>query len=435
MLATDLRPHRKHVPAGQPEQRLFVMLQVRPRLAESQPVGRANLAFVVDGSGSMHDGGRGGLVLSGLKGALAPGALLPGDRVAVIRFNECAEVLWPLGPPCDAKALRALLTRLNMWGGGTRLAPALQKAEQQLDRARGARRVVLLTDGRADDAADTLAVARRLAAAGVSVTTLGVGQDWNEALLLRIADVTGGHPIHLVPGTGPVPPPSLPVGNLAGVLATELQRVRATTLSNLRLMLHPAPGCQVARVTRVFPTLREAIASPHGWELGPIEAGVTTTFLVEWMLPSLPPGALTIARAEVQGLTIGGGALPAVPLDDLIVDVTPDLAAAGVLDVTVMEALHQRNLDDAVQRVAEEARRDPARARELLERAKDLTLRLRNHTMTAVVEHAISDLKQGETLSPAAAKRLAVGGKTQTVALAGLAGLPSDDEIRRITGV
>jgi len=66
-----------------------------------------------------------------------------------------------------------------------------------------------------------------------------------------------------------------------------------------------------------------------------------------------------------------------------------------------------------------------------------MTQRIGNKMMTVVLDRAAAELNQTGTLSADTAKTVRIGVKTQTVKLQETqsnSGLPSDDEIRRLTG-
>lgn len=127
--------------------------------------------------------------------------ILPADRAAVAVFNSQATLLQPLSPNLGALQY-ALLALFNRLGSGTRLDLGLQLAADELagvaaggypgpvplryrDPERG-KVIVVLTDGQTD-AARTIAVADAVRARGVTIYTIGLGDDVDAALLERVA--------------------------------------------------------------------------------------------------------------------------------------------------------------------------------------------------------------------------------------------------------
>lgn len=101
----------------------------------------------------------------------------PGDRIALIVFADHAYLLSPLTQ--ETRALLALTRELDfdLVGRTTALGEAILLARQHADPARPTA-LLLVTDGRNTAGnADPLTEARRAAAAGIRLYTLGVGAD------------------------------------------------------------------------------------------------------------------------------------------------------------------------------------------------------------------------------------------------------------------
>jgi uncharacterized protein YegL len=150
-----------------------------------------NLALVIDCSGSMADAGKMEAVQRGLQ-AFAD-RLRPGDEVAVVTYNDEAQVRCRRRPFGDGRWFRRAVGELRP-GGATNLHGGLMLGLQEVAggaRARGSNRVILLTDGIANrgvvEPDAILRDARRFTAEDVDLTTVGVGMDLNTELLDRLA--------------------------------------------------------------------------------------------------------------------------------------------------------------------------------------------------------------------------------------------------------
>lgn len=169
-----------------------------PAVAERLPV---NLALVLDVSGSMA-----GEKLQRAQEAArwVARALGPQDRISLVTFSADVRVAREPGPPGAPEVLDALIDALQA-GGGTNLSGGWAEGLAQVRRsllARGTNRVVLITDGEANHGvveparlAAMCAAARQDAQAPVSTSTLGVGVEFNEDLLLGMA-LDGGGAFH-----------------------------------------------------------------------------------------------------------------------------------------------------------------------------------------------------------------------------------------------
>lgn len=127
------------------------------------------------------------------------GQLKDNDMVGVIVFDSQMFEVAPLRSLKDNRAaLEASLPRLAP-GGGTDFYDALDAARRQLVAARvGLAHVILLTDGDTNrGAADHYPLIASLASAGISVTTIRIGDDTvNLRLLNDISSRTGGQFYH-----------------------------------------------------------------------------------------------------------------------------------------------------------------------------------------------------------------------------------------------
>ena len=157
-----------------------------------------NVGFVLDRSGSM-DGQKLRLVKEALRDALE--RLSDSDRFSITMYDERVEVLVPsvAGTP-EGRAMAAGRLGPVAAGGSTNLCDGwLRGAEQvALHQDDGAvSRVLLLTDGLANvgvtDPVDLERHAAELRRHGIATTTLGVGADFDEHLLARIAGSGGGN--------------------------------------------------------------------------------------------------------------------------------------------------------------------------------------------------------------------------------------------------
>lgn len=155
------------------------------------------LSIVLDVSGSMEGESKLAHVIEATEFVLD--RLGREDRVAIVAYETGThEVYLPDGAP-DAAAGRRALAKLRPLGGtnmeaGLRLG--LAKLEG-LGEKRAARRLLLLSDGQANQGISTAeglsAIAARAREQGASVSTFGVGADYNEDLMAAIAEAAGGN--------------------------------------------------------------------------------------------------------------------------------------------------------------------------------------------------------------------------------------------------
>lgn len=274
-MSLTLRADRTRVRAGARSRR-FLCATVGAPEALARP-GRVpvNLAFVLDRSGSMH----------GEKIAHARAAVLQGirslreeDRFAVVAYDDEVELVVPstaATPAARAAAARAV-ARIGA-RGQTDLAGGWRLGCEQVEAALAAEavgRTILLTDGLANHGLTNHDEIVRLCAGWrdgrVVTTAFGVGADFDETLLRRMADAGGGS-FQFIASAVQIP----------DFVASEVGEALAVTAREAVLVVDAGPGAVVESVNE-FPCrvedglARVALGSLFGGQF--LDALVRVTF-------------------------------------------------------------------------------------------------------------------------------------------------------------
>jgi len=173
----------------------YLMVEVRGADAAPKASTPVNLSLVIDRSGSMK-GKRLESAIAGAKQAISH--LRDGDRVSVIAFDQAATTIVPtvkLDSTTRADAL-AQVEKLGL-GGNTCISCGIDLARTSLGEASDmARRILLLSDGEANvgvkDISGFEKLARAAQADDVSITTIGVGDDYDPRALTALARESNG---------------------------------------------------------------------------------------------------------------------------------------------------------------------------------------------------------------------------------------------------
>jgi Ca-activated chloride channel family protein len=206
----------------------FVLADIVAPLSHREH-GRApvNLAFVVDRSGSM-----GGQKIELAKQAVEESIarLHDDDRFAIVVYDEQIDIVvastsaTPEARHNAVDRLRAIDARGSTDLGGGWLRGCEQVADT-LSEA-GVNRCLLLTDGLANvgiiDHDELARHAGELRARGVSTTTFGVGEDFDEVLLQTMAAAGGGHFYYIADATSIRDLVTSEVGETLDVVAREV---------------------------------------------------------------------------------------------------------------------------------------------------------------------------------------------------------------------
>lgn len=263
---------------------LDVLIRITPPKPEVHfPRPALNLALVLDRSGSMAEGKKMAYAIEA--SAFAVQQLLPTDRISVVTFDEHVEVLVPGGLATNNHLIIKKIQQIRPRGSTALHAGWAEGGRQAADGLvpGGINRVMLLSDGHANagvvDPNAIAAEASGLVANGVSTTTLGVGDDYNEDLLESMAMAGDGNYYYI---ESPV--------QLADIFQTELQGLMATLGQKVSLGLEPAEGVEIVEV------LNDLDRAPTGRLMLPnLVVGMPIPIVVRLRVPPMATGGQVLA--------------------------------------------------------------------------------------------------------------------------------------------
>jgi len=203
-----------------------------------------NLSLVLDRSGSME----GEKMIRAREAAMfCVDQMLPTDRLSVVTFDDRIDVLFPSEPVTNKPLLKDLISRVAA-RGSTALHEAwvrggITVTEQMLDQ--GINRVILVTDGLANigitNTDEIVGQAMGLYQRGVSTSTIGIGADFNEDLLMPMAQSGGGNAWHVVEPE-----------DMQHIFQVELEGLILQFAHTVSLGLIPADGVRVVDILNDF---------------------------------------------------------------------------------------------------------------------------------------------------------------------------------------
>ncbi len=277
------------------------------------------LVLCVDISGSMYwADGAGVSRLDRVRAAAtaAVAKLKPTDRIAIIAFANGAEVVLPVTAAAEAQAIADTLQKIdgfNVDQAGTTMNEGLRQALALLkDPAEAGRlhQVVVLTDGETSGEGECRDIAGQAAGQNVRFTVMGVGTEWNTALIKDMAARSNGRWYYIDADQA---------DEAMRVFLAEFDRLADAGLVNVRLEVRPMKDIKLKRVRQVAPQIRELALTADDKlltaDLGTLERSAPSKYILDLSLPKRPDGKYVVAQVEVKydigdGTTLSAGPVP-----------------------------------------------------------------------------------------------------------------------------
>lgn len=330
-----------HVSPGRPvlsaeaEQTVDVLVKICP-VSEPRGNGRRpklNIGIALDRSGSM-----GGEKMRRAREAaiFLTKELSSTDRFAAVIFDDQVDTLITSQLAENKELLRRSIERIEA-RGSTALHEGWRRAGLEVSEyidPSAINRVILITDGLANvgltDPDRIVDHARGLSEKGVTTSTIGIGRDFNEDLLLRMAEAGGGNAWY-------VQEPD----DMGRIFETELNGLLRLIGEMVRLEVEPAAGVRVVEVLNDFET-----DGSGRFILPNLQAGSPLKVVVRLSVPPREAGTpLDLAAFRLRYTLQGTDQVETVSASCSVTFDSADAAAAAPEDSAVVEAA--KMLDNA----------------------------------------------------------------------------------------
>ena len=400
------------LPVTGAEQAVYALVDIKAgggKVFGSMP---ANFGLVLDRSGSMD-----GEKMNNLKEAVGyvVDHLNDGDLVSVTIFDDQVETLIPSQSAKNREAIRAALAKVSP-RGGTQISDGLKAGLAEVKKGYSPERVnqvLLLTDGQTwDDEDACLRLAEEAGKQGVAITSIGIGEEWNEKLLLQIAEKSLGNS-HWIQN---------PIAIL-DAFRQEVEGMQSVAASNLKVTARMGQGVKPIRVFSTIPMIsdvsKKAVTGLNVVaDLGTLDGKKGQAILIEAAAPAQKAGKFRLGQVEITYDVPSQGLKGQSIKTDMFVTFTADASAAAKVNAEVMNLVEKVSAFKLQTRaLSEAAAGNIAAATQKLQAAATVLLNLGEDDLAKAAEREILTLKKTGTLSAAGTKKLEYGTRKLTQAL------------------
>ena len=290
VMGLDVRPENRTILVPGPG---YGDIQIRVTAPDMLIVGDRpllNLALVIDKSGSMNDEGK--MEYARQAAHQLVDRLGKDDILSIVTYDHTVQVVWPARLVTDRQRLHRIIDGIYA-GGRTFLSGGLEQGFRQakVGRRKGyLNRVLLLSDGLANvgvvDREKLRKRASQMAERNISISTFGLGYEFDEDLLSRVARGGGGSYYYIAN-------PS----DMVAALKREFHMASSTVATDVEIII------------RLHGNSRFHSATGHSWRsegssivigLGDLSAGESRTLMARLNVPAKEMGDLKVADVSVR---------------------------------------------------------------------------------------------------------------------------------------
>jgi len=328
----------------------------------------------------------------------------PRDKYSLVVFARDARVLVRNQSGKDTRALDKAVGEMDnlKLGNDTRMATGMQKGIDEVKRGFSremVNRMIVLTDGFTTDAQQCRALAAQAAQAGISISTMGLGAEFNEDLLISISDSSGGN-AYLIHSPD----------EITNIFEQELAGAQNVILRDLDLKMRLMQGVELRHAYRVKPTIADLGVLPVAERsidlpLGELNRNGEIALLFELLVPPRAMGTYQLAHLVTEYNQPGAG-VSQKDRQDCVIQYTPSPMPVPVnpqvmnmVETISAFRLHTRALEDA-------ARGDVSGATQKLQAAATRLINMGESELAQTALDEAANLQQKGQMSADGTKKL-----------------------------
>ena len=382
----QLRAHNTYALAGQTTQN-YLMADIQAFFSGGIAGARAPvaLALAIDRSGSME-----GKPIESVKTAvgLIVDQLTEADMLSIVTFGEHVDVLMPASRVLNREVIKQHVDRIKP-KGTTNLYSGMATAAEQLLNASSPQhlsRTLVLTDGEANEGIveyhDIISEARNLRMKGMTISTVGLGIEYNEELMKGIAKNTRGNYYYIDT-----------IDQIPEVFDKELKSIFGTVATNVGLKLRLAEGVELGRVYGYEAAKGGRSVSI---DLPDLANSETLPVLVQLSLQPHPHARFRVVESELTFKYFGQTERRTLHGDMVLEFSTDKDAIIGGIDPVVEQAMREKDIVANLQRASAMMRSDVGTATMIIQQAEaQLSAAGRSEDATLVAT-ALGKLARGD---------------------------------------
>lgn len=326
----------KNVMVTSEDKLVYLLTEAIPSEESTGGSAAMNLSVVLDKSGSMYAEEKLEYVVSAVQHLIDQ--LRPNDICSIIAFADKARVVIPAGPIHDKESAKRIIRNIDHIdvGSGTEMLRGINAAVEEISRNYSKERTnhcILLTDGLTLHERKCKTRCEESAERGISFSTIGVGDDFNEKLLIDIANACRGKSYYI----------DIP-RDIPDIFSQEMSGVQSVMVLNPKISIKLSKGIEIRRAHKVRPLINDLGAISTVNRVGEVklqnmQENEVQSVLFELVLPSRRAGTYRIAQVTLSYEIPSQGMREEKVEKDVTITYTRDTKLASVVNPEVIQVV------------------------------------------------------------------------------------------------